>query len=104
MGSRHLGMVERYCEDIYRLMSELARVLKPSGKAILIVGNSCLKGQFIRNSEGVARAGGSVGLKLRAKTERELPAASRYLPMPTDADGPLGKRMRTETVLTFTLT
>jgi hypothetical protein len=102
MSGRHRGMVERYCEDVYRLMSEMARVLKPEGKAILIVGNSCLKGQFIRNSEGVTRAGKMVGLSLRAKVERELPHRNRYLPMPAAGEGPLGKRMRTETILTFT--
>jgi len=101
MSGRHRGMVERYCEDVYRLMSEMARVLKPEGKAILIVGNSCLKGQFIRNSEGVTRAGKMVGLRLRAKVERELPHRNRYLPMPAAGEGPLGKRMRTETILTF---
>jgi SAM-dependent methyltransferase len=101
MSGRHRGMVERYCEDVYRLMSEMARVLKSDGKAFLIVGNSCLKGQFIRNSEGVRRAGKMVGLRLRAKIERELPHRNRYLPMPAAGEGPLGKRMRTETILTF---
>jgi hypothetical protein len=76
-------------------------VLKPEGKAILIVGNSCLNGQFIRNPEGVTRAGKMVGLRLRAKVERELPHRNRYLPMPSAGEGPLGKRMRTETILTF---
>jgi hypothetical protein len=102
MSSRHQRMVERYCEDIYRLMSELARVLRPGGRAILVVGNSCLKGQFICNSEGVIRAGKMVGLRLRARSERELPAANRYLPIPKTSHAPLGKRMRTETLLTFT--
>jgi hypothetical protein len=102
MSSRHRGMVERYCEDVYRLMSEMTRVLKPDGKAILIVGNSCLKGEFIRNSEGVICAGKMVGLRLREKVERELPQRNRYLPMPAAGQGALGKRMRTETILTFT--
>jgi hypothetical protein len=99
--SRHASMVARYAEDVYRLMSEVARVLKPEGKTILIVGNSCLRGTFIRNSDGVIRAASMVGLKLWHQIERELPTQNRYLPMPTSIDEPLGKRMRTETILTF---
>lgn len=98
---RHALMVARYTEDLYRLMSEIARVLKPRGKAILVVGNSCLKGTFIRNSEGVIKAASMVGLRLSRQLERELPPRSRYLPMPADTDNPLGKRMKTESILTF---
>ncbi len=98
---RHSSMVARYAEDIYHIMSEVARVLKPKGKAILVVGNSCLRGVFIRNSNGIVRAASMVGLKLAHEVERELPTQSRYLPMPASTDKPLGKRMRTETVLTF---
>jgi hypothetical protein len=94
-------IVARYAEDVYRLMSEVARVLKPQGKAILIVGNSCLKGVFIRNSQGVVKAGSMAGLKLVHQIERDLPMRQRYLPMPADKDMPLGKRMRTESILTF---
>jgi DNA methylase len=101
LSSRDASMVARYAEDIYRLISEVARVLKPSGKAILVVGNSCLKGTFIRNSDGVIRAARMVGLKLRRQVERELPTSSRYLPIPAGRDQPLGKRMRTETILSF---
>src|SRR5262245_35039816 len=85
---RHALMVARYTEDVYRLMSEIARVLKPRGKAILVVGNSCLKGTFIRNSEGVIKAASMVGLRLSRQLERELPTRSRYLPMPADTDNP----------------
>jgi len=101
MPNRHRGMVRRYCEDIYRLMSEIKRVLKPSAEAILVVGNSCLKDHFIRNSDGIVRAGKMVGLKLVGQYERELPFRNRYLPMPSGRDVPLGKRMRTESILTF---
>jgi SAM-dependent methyltransferase len=98
---RHASMIKRYAEDIYRLMSEVARVLKRDGQAILVVGNSCLKGVFIKNSDGVVTAGSMVGLKLCRKRERALPNISRYLPIPDDMTEALGKRMRTETVLTF---
>ncbi len=99
--ARHRSMVARYAEDVYRVMLEIKRVLRSTGRAILVVGNSCLKGTFIRNSDGTARAAEIVGLKLIKKVERELPNGSRYLPMPSGADVPLGKRMRTETILTF---
>lgn len=101
MPARHASMVARYAEDVYRLMSEVARVLKPGGQATMVVGNSCLKGRFIRNSDGVVRAGSMVGLHLSRQVERELPDRRRYLPMPSGDEAPLGKRMRTESILTF---
>ena len=95
------GMVHRYAGDIYRLMSEMARVLKTDGRAFLVVGNSCIRKTFVRNSAGFAAAGRMVGLKLTGSTERELPPCNRYLPMPKRRRVHLGNRMRTETVLTF---
>lgn len=101
LAPRHAAMVRRYAEDVYRMMSEVSRVLKSEGRAVLVVGNSCLKGSFIRNSAGVARAGKMVGLKLAREVERGLPDQSRYLPMPSQSHAPLGRRMRTESILTF---
>ena len=101
LAARHAAMVGRYAEDVYRMMSEVSRVLKSRGRAVLVVGNSCLKGRFIKNSAGVARAGKMVGLKLVREVERDLPAQSRYLPMPSESHAPLGGRMRTEAILTF---
>lgn len=101
LSPRHASMVVRYAEDVYRMMSEISRVLKSGGRAILVVGNSCLKGSFIKNSGGVARAGAMVGLRLVRQVERALPDRSRYLPIPTEANAPLGRRIRTESILTF---
>lgn len=101
LSNRHILMIARYAEDVYRMMSEIARVLRSNGRAILIVGNSCLKNTFIRNSAGVLQAGSMVGLRLIRQNERELPNQNRYLPMPHAASAPLGKRIRTETILTF---
>jgi hypothetical protein len=101
LSDRHAAIVARYAEDIYRLMSEIARVIKLGGRAILVVGNSCLRGTFIRNSNGVVSAGAMVGLRVLKQVERDLPNRNRYLPMPLGAHEPLGKRMRTESILTF---
>lgn len=96
---KHQRMVRRYADDLHQMMRQAARVLRPSGTATYVLGNSCLKDAFIRNSDGVARAAHHAGLALVQTSERDLPASSRYLPM-TDT-GSLSKRMRTETILTF---
>lgn len=96
---RHESMVLRYAGDLQRLLIESARVLAPTGCAVFVVGNSCLKDQFIHNANGVAQAAQRAGLREIQRMERELPQGSRYLPL--TADGTLSKRMRTETVLTF---
>jgi hypothetical protein len=98
---RYGGMIARYSEDIYRFMSETARVLGPGGRAVLVIGDSCLRGTFVRNSWGIAQAAAMVGMRLLLKTERDLPTSSRYLPMPSSPHSALGKRLRTESVLTF---
>jgi SAM-dependent methyltransferase len=91
-------MIDRYVQDIQRMIAEIARVLKAGGRATFVVGNSCLRGVFIRNSAAVATAAHFAGLTLTGETERPLPTQSRYLPM---TSVPLGKRMRTETILSF---
>lgn len=100
--ARHSAMIARYAEDLYRMMSEIQRVLKPGGQAVLVIGNSCLKGFFVRNSGGIECAGKLVGLSLTRQIERNLPMNKRYLPMPETGKNPLGTRMRTETLLYFT--
>ncbi|MEZ2416370.1 hypothetical protein [Luteibacter sp. RCC_6_2] len=95
----HQRMVRRYAHDLIQMMQQAARVLRVDGRATYVLGNSCLKDTFIRNSDGVRCAGIHAGLSLVSETERDLPAASRYLPV--TATGTLSKRMRTETILTF---
>lgn len=100
--TKHKNMVLRYAVDIKKFTTEIARVLKPSGKCVLVVGNSCLKGVFINNATAVSMASQLAGLKLIEVSERELPTRSRYLPISVMQDNSLGKRMRTESVITLT--
>lgn len=97
---RHHSMIERYVMDMHKMMGEVVRTLKPGCNATFVMGNSCLKGVFIENSEALAKAGELLGLGKPEKLERDLPSGSRYLPTP-DA-GALSKRMRKEVILTFT--
>jgi len=97
LSRRHHSMIDRYVIDILAMSREIRRVLKPGGVATLVVGNSCLKGVFIRNSAVVARALEIEGMKLLSETTRDLPAQSRYLP--TTEGSSLAKRMREEIIL-----
>ncbi len=102
--SRHLKMVERYATDLRRLMKQIRRVPRPNGRAVIVVGNSTLRGRFIRNSEGVKVAAANAGLCLVSEHTRELPENRRYLALETTTDKALAKRMRTENVLRYIVT
>lgn len=99
MEPRCQKMIARYAYDLLQLTAQTAKVLKPGGRATYVVGNSCLKGIFIRNANGVAAAAQAAGMPTIDVSERDLPMGSRYLPM--TSSGNLSKRMRTETILTF---
>ena len=100
---RRIGrMVDRYVLDTFAMISELHRVLRPGGKAVLVVGDSCLRGVFVENALAVSAAAEQAGFQLLARHERDLPPRQRYLPPPIATDqSSLNKRMRTETVLTY---
>ena len=98
---RQAQMVYRYAGDALRLMAEISRTLRDGGRAVLVVGNSCLGGRFIRNSDGIVAAANRAKLKLVKTSERELPENLRYLPLQRSGNSALESRMRTETVLTF---
>ena len=97
--NRYRSIIERYAEDLYRMIREIGRVLRPGGTATLVVGNSCIRGTFVENAAGVAEAAGMVGLTPTRVCERVLPDSRRYLPVPKE--GQLGRRIRTETICSF---
>jgi DNA modification methylase len=103
LSERNLAIFSRYIKDMNTAVSEVERVLKPGGLAYYVVGNSSLKGTFVRNSVVVQAVAESNGLTLVEKRTRPLPPNRRYLPPPTAGkqDGSLSTRMREEVVLAF---
>lgn len=96
------GIFRRYVLDLFAMISEINRVLRPGGKAVLVIGNSCLKGVFVENALAATAAAMRLGLTLENRYERDLPANKRYLPPPTNSEtSVLNKRMRTESILSF---
>lgn len=104
LSSRDHGVLARYVLDMGRALAEVSRVLKERGRAVYVVGDSTVRGTFIRNSEFVRAVAETQGLVLHERRSRALPANRRYLPPPkkgadsTSIEG----RMRREVVLAFT--
>jgi hypothetical protein len=95
-------MIERYTLDLFATVSELSRILKPGSKAILVIGNSTLRGVFVENARIVSAVAELAGFRLAGRHERELPPSRRYLPPPGNrGNSDLERRMRTETILSY---
>jgi len=96
-------MLERYIDDIFRAVREVARVLTPKGKAVYVVGESTIKGTYVRNSIIVSAVAQLCGLMLRKRRVRTLPANRRYLPPPSmgSSSAAMDTRMRREIILAF---
>ena len=85
------------------VLSEIARVLRKSGEAIVVIGDSTINGTFIRNSWALVSIGKKNGLALRSSRRRALRENRRYLPPPgyEIVGKELGARMREEVILVF---
>lgn len=103
LSSRDRGLVARYVLDMGGALAEVSRVLKAGGRAVYVVGDSTMRGTFIRNSEIVKAVAERQGLVLRERRSRTLPANRRYLPPPKKgaASTSIEGRMRREVVLAF---
>jgi hypothetical protein len=103
LSSRNHAVLAQYVWDMGKALAEVSRVLTSDGRAVYVVGDSTVKGTFIRNSAIVQAVAEEHGLKLQSRHSRALPANRRYLPppTPTELSGTLDARMRREVVLVF---
>jgi tRNA G10 N-methylase Trm11 len=97
--TRFHRMLSRYIADMTQVLREAARVLVPSGRAVFVIGDSTLRGVYIRNSRIVEMVAAHSGLTRVARRRRAIPDNRRYLPPPKTGDDGLNTRMRTEVVL-----
>lgn len=94
-------MTDRYAGDLVALMRSLSRVVKRTGEIQMVVGDSRLRGVAISNSQATVAAARVAGLRLLSSMQRDIPRASRYLPVSKGAGSSLSKRMLVEHVLSF---
>jgi len=101
--ARFQGMLANYVRDMQLVMSEIRRVLAGSGKVVIVIGDSAIRGVYIRNSNAIACLGRANGFRVTARIERSLPDNKRYLPPPTRriSGKCLQSRMRSEVILTL---
>jgi hypothetical protein len=95
------GMVERFAQDCVDFARELSRVVKSDGSAVLVVGNSTLRGNYIRNDLIAQTAMEYAGFALQSRYEREIPPTKRYMAIDAGSVSSITRRMRTEVVLTM---
>jgi SAM-dependent methyltransferase len=62
-----------------RFMAEVARVLRPGGRALLVVGDGVVDGRAENAPDGIAAAGAAVGLDAVARASQARPLHDRRL-------------------------
>lgn len=104
LSARNTNILARYAMDMDKALAEVARVLKDRGQAVYVVGDSTVRGTFVRNSTIVSSVAQRHGLVLEKKWSRDLPASRRYMPPPktTAEQTSIENRMRHEVILAFT--
>ncbi len=60
-----------------RFMAEVARVLRPGGRALLVVGDGIIDGRAENAPDGIAAAGSAVGLAPVARASQARPVHDR---------------------------
>ena len=104
LGRRKTGILARYASDMFRVLDEIARVLKQGGTAAFVVGENVTRGVSVRTPEIIREASSHAGLSVRSVKYRDIPAASRCLPPPPMATrggggAAIAMRMRREAIV-----
>ncbi len=93
----------RFVADMGRVLEEMARVLRPQGRAVVVIGEPVVRGVRLRNGQALRVLGAKSGLRLMSARRREIPPNLRYMPPPGSqaAGDKLGKRMNHELIMRF---
>lgn len=102
LGARDHALLSQYIWDMGRSIAEVSRVLRAGGRAVYVVGDSTVRGTFVRNSAIIAAVAENHGFECISRESRALPANKRYLPPPHQvSEAAMDGRMRREVVMAF---
>ena len=77
MSNRRVAMLRQYVGDMRSLLEEIHRVLKPNGKAVLVIGDCNIGNTFVENSRCLRIVGNEAGLESKRTRRRLLPENRR---------------------------
>jgi adenine-specific DNA methylase len=95
---RTVNILRKYVRDMDAALREIARVLCADGRAVVVIGDSTMRGTYVRNSRAILVLAEACGLQQVRVRRRRLPPNRRYLPPPRHAEQ-LDRRLRTESIL-----
>ncbi len=97
------NVLHRYYSEMTRTLREMFRVLKPGKSAIVVVGNSIIRGQNTKIQDCLAEIGQSIGFQVPKIGVRNLDRDRRMMPagMTTNFGSRIQQRMHQEYVLGF---
>ena len=59
-------MLTLYLHDMNSVLAEVSRVLKREGEAVFVIGNSTIRGVFVKNSMALAHLAKANGARLNS--------------------------------------
>ena len=98
---RKAAVLRRYFGDMTAVMEELARVLRPGGAAIVVVGSSNLRGLDVETHLALATLAHRAGFEVAGIAKRRLDRDRRMMPARRGAGAQSGieRRMHEEYVI-----
>jgi SAM-dependent methyltransferase len=96
-------VLHRYYSEMTRTLREMYRVLKPGKAAIVVVGNSVMRGKDTETQNCLADIGRNIGFKVPKIGVRKLDRNKRMLPagIETNTNSQIQQRMHEEYVIGF---
>jgi len=103
LDSKRGSVLKRYYSEMSRVLNEMYRVLKPNKAAIVVVGNSIMKGIDTETYKCLAEIGENMGFEVPHIGVRKLDRNKRMLPAgyKTNLNSQIQQRMHKEFIIGF---